>query len=74
MDLENSFLIAITSVARVSELQVLDSHPDLLRVHWFKVMLRLNPAFLPKVANVEYLNRELELEVFFPHPWGKSFT
>ena len=43
-----AFLLAITSTARVSELQALDSHPDLYRVVKSCAILRLNPAFIPK--------------------------
>ena len=69
---KTAFLLAITSAARVSELQALDSHPDLLRVHRYKATLRLNPAFLPKVTNVDYLNREIELEAFYPDPRDRT--
>ena len=61
------FLVAITSAARVSELQALDSRPELFRIHRYKATLRLNPAFTPKVPWPEYLNREIELEGFYPH-------
>ena len=36
---KTAFLVAITSAARVGELQAVESHPDLPRVHWFKVTL-----------------------------------
>ena len=51
------FLLAITSAARVSELQALDSRPELSKVHRRKASLSLNPSFLPKVPNQTYLNR-----------------
>lgn len=65
---KTAFLLAITSAARVSELQALDSHPDLSRVVKSHAILRLNPAFIPKSTVVEYLNREIELQAFFPEP------
>ncbi len=65
---KTSFLLAITSAARVSELQALDSHPDLSRVSKTHAILRLNPSFIPKTTLVEYLNREIELQAFFPDP------
>ena len=58
---KTDFLLAITSAARVSKLQALDSHPDLSRVTKSHAILRLNPAFIPKSTVVEYLNREIEL-------------
>ena len=60
------FLVAVTSAARVSELQALDCRPELLRLFSHKVVLRANPAFLPKVVNTEYLSREIELQAFLP--------
>ena len=62
------FLVAITSAARVSELQALDSRPELSRLNRYKATLRLNPAFTPKRACKEYLDREIELEAFYAHP------
>ena len=65
---KTAFLVAITSAARVSELQALDSRPELSRLHRHKATLRLNPAFMPKVPNPTYLDREIELEAFYPNP------
>lgn len=65
---KTAFLLAITSAARVSELQALDSHPDLSKIVKSHALLRLNPAFVPKSTVVEYLHREIELEAFFPNP------
>ena len=60
------FLLAITSAARVGELQALDSHEDLLTLNRYRAILHLNPAFLPKVVNVVYINRQIDLEAFHP--------
>ena len=60
------FLVAITSAARVSELQSLDCRPDLLKLFPHKEVLRANPAFLPKVVNVDYMSREIVLQAFLP--------
>ena len=60
------FLFAITSAARVSELQALDCRPPLLQLFNHKVVLRANPAFLPKVVNVDYMSREIDLHAFLP--------
>ena len=69
------FLVAILSAARVSELQALDVRPELLRIFDNKVVLRLNPAFLPKVLNQDYMLHEIELEAFSPEtPQGSHFV
>ena len=65
---KTTFLLAITSATRVSELQALDSRPELTVLHRRKAVLRLNPFFLPKTPSQEYLNRKVELEAFCYHP------
>ena len=65
---KTTFLLAISSAARVSELQALDSNPDLCRVCKSHAFLQLNSAFLPKCTIVDYLNHEIELEALFPEP------
>ena len=65
---KTAFLLAITSAARVSELQALDSNPNLCRVSRHGADLRLNPAFCPKSCNVNYLNRQIHLQSFYPEP------
>ena len=65
---KTAFLLAITSAARVSELQALDSRPELLRLSKHKAVLRLNPVFLPKVPTPDHLNREIELAAFCHKP------
>ena len=62
------FLVAITLTARVSELQALDSRPELLPCTRGRALLRLNPAFLPKVLTPDHLNRKVVLQAFHPHP------
>ena len=64
--MKTAFLLAITSAARVGELQALDSHEDLLTLNRYRATLHLNPAFLPKVVNVVYINRQIDLEAFYP--------
>ena len=61
------FLVTITSAAGVSELQALDSHPDLLRRTRGGAVLHLNPAFLPKVPTLGHLNRAVVLQAFYLH-------
>ncbi|XP_060546629.1 uncharacterized protein LOC132711500 [Pantherophis guttatus] len=47
-----SFLVAITSARRISELAALSIRQDLSVFHHDKVVLRLDPTFLPKVNSV----------------------
>ena len=68
---KTNFFLAITSVARVRELQTPDSHPGLPRRYKHKTVLRLNPFFLAKVPTQQHLNREIELEALYPHSKNK---
>ena len=65
---KSTFLVAITTAVRVGEIQALDVRPELFQVYEFHATLRLNPYFIPKSVNVEYLNHSVELEGFFPDP------
>ena len=47
------FLLAFTSVARVSELQAFDIRPELSRIRHKSVSFHTNPAFLPKVLHTQ---------------------
>lgn len=62
------FLVAVTSLRRVSELQTLTLEEPFFQVHNEKVILRTNPKFRPKVVSPFHLNQTIELPVFFPHP------
>ena len=48
-----TILLAITSVARVSELQAFDIRPELSRIRHKSVSFHTNPAFLPKVLHTQ---------------------
>lgn len=63
-----AFLIAITSLRRVGELQVLTIEESFFQVHQNKVVLLTNPKFLPKVISAFHINQSVELPVFFPQP------
>ena len=70
--LKTTFLLAVTSAARVGELQALDSNPNLCVISGDKASLRLNPAFMPKSCNVAYINRSISLQAFYPDPVNKE--
>ena len=54
------FLLAISSTARVSELQALDSSPDICKISRSHAWLSLDPTFLSRCSVVEFLNREID--------------
>ena len=62
------FLVAITSLRRVSELQALTTAEPYMQIHKDKVALRTNPHFLPKVATSFHVNQTIYLPAFFQHP------
>lgn len=63
LSVKTAFLLAITSARRVSELQALSVHGDCCR--FFQdgsgVVLRPNPAFLPKILTEFHLSQSVEL-------------
>ncbi|KAM4018570.1 uncharacterized protein ACNLHF_007867 [Anomaloglossus baeobatrachus] len=63
-----AFLVAITSLRRVSELAALSSKAPFLVFHQDKVVLRPIPEFLPKVVSSFHLNQDISLPSFCPHP------
>nr|XP_025044009.1 uncharacterized protein LOC112546943 [Pelodiscus sinensis] len=60
------FLLAITSVRRVSELGALMSEPPYTVFTKDRVILRPHPTFLPKVCTEFHLNKPIVLPTFFP--------
>lgn len=62
------FLLAITSARRVSELAALSVRKDLCVFHANTVVLRLDPAFIPKVNTWFHRSQELVLPDFCPSP------
>lgn len=62
------FLVAITSARRISELGALSCHPNLCIFHRDKVVLRMDPSFVPTVATRFHTSQELCLPSFCTHP------
>ena len=54
-------LVAITSVRRVSKLAALSCKAPYLVIHRDKVVLRLQPSFLPKVVSAFHINEDIVL-------------
>ena len=67
---KNLFLMAITSVRHVSQLQALSVHPSCLRLGEANSSISLlpNPAFLPKVLPRSFVSRPLVMDPFHPPP------
>ena len=61
---KTAFLLAITSVRRVSELHALCAVPPFTVVNPRSVLLRINPVFLPKTATQRSLQGIIDLKQF----------
>lgn len=62
-----TFLLAITSARRVSELMALAVRKDLCTFHADRMVLRLDPSFIPKVSSWFHRAQELVLPDFCPN-------
>lgn len=63
-----SFLLAITSAHRVSELATLSADPPCTLFSEQGVLLRVHPTFLPKVNSPFHINEPISLPTFYPKP------
>lgn len=63
-----AFLVAITSIRRVSELAALSCKSPFLILHKDKVVLRPVQSFLPKVVSTFHINEDVVLPSFCPSP------
>lgn len=61
VQLKSIFLVAITSVRRISELGELSCLPNFCTFHKDKVVLRLDPSFVPKVSSRFHIIQEISL-------------
>ena len=66
------FLVAITSAARVCELQALDSSQDMLILRRGLAIMIPNRAFIPKVPTAQNVNRKIRLSAFYPNPQNRE--
>ncbi|XP_070591654.1 uncharacterized protein [Erythrolamprus reginae] len=64
LSLKTIFLVAVTSARRVSELSALSVRPDLCTFYPDRVVLRLDPTFVPKVNTHFHRAQELILPDF----------
>lgn len=68
LTLKVTFLLAITSDRRVSELTALSVRKDLCIFYSDRMVIRLDPTFLPKVNSWFHRAQELVLPDFCPNP------
>lgn len=68
LSLKVAFLIAITSARRISELAALSVRGDLCTFFEDRVVLRLDPSFIPKVNSWFHRSQEIVLPDFCPNP------
>lgn len=72
LSLKTALLLALASAKRVSDIHALSVNPTCMRFFMgdSKVLLRPNPAFVPKVFNPAIPNRPIELSAFYPPPFS----
>lgn len=68
LTLKMAFLIAVTSASRISELTALSVRQDLFIFHPNRVMLHLDPIFVPKINIWFHRAQEVILPGFCPNP------
>ncbi len=74
LTLKTAFLLAVSSVKRVSEIHAFSVHPACLRLgeEGSSITLLPNPSFLPKVLPRSFVSRPLVLEPFHPPPHNSA--
>ncbi|XP_074872927.1 uncharacterized protein LOC142024640 isoform X2 [Carettochelys insculpta] len=72
LTLKTTFLLAITSARKVSELAAIMAMPPCTVFSKEVVILRLHPAFLPKVSSEFHVNEPIVLPSFYPKPHSSS--
>lgn len=68
LTLKTLFLIALVSARRVSELRALSVHRELCIFREDSVVLRPDPAFIPKVNSIFHRSQDIVLPSFCPDP------
>ncbi|XP_077138947.1 uncharacterized protein LOC143804593 [Ranitomeya variabilis] len=65
---KTAFLVAITTAKRVGEIQALSIKDPYLQVREDHIILKLDPAFVPKVASFKNRDQEIILPSFCDNP------
>ena len=74
LSLKVAFLLAVTSAKRIGGLHALSVHADCFYVKpdGAGIVLRPNPAFVPKILSAQNLNQVIALDPFHPPPFGSE--
>ena len=72
LSFKTALLLALASAKRVSDIHALSVNPSCMQFLMgdSKVLLKPNPAFVPKVFNPALSYRPIELSAFHPPPFG----
>lgn len=72
LSFKTALLLALTTANRVSELHALSVHLACMQFasDAYKVALKMNPAFDPKVRETSGTNKGVKLLAFFPLPFS----
>ncbi|CAJ0933010.1 unnamed protein product, partial [Ranitomeya imitator] len=65
---KTAFLVAITTAKRVGEIQALSIKDPYLQVREDHIILKLDPAFIPKIASAKNRDQEIILPSFCENP------
>ncbi|XP_069607104.1 uncharacterized protein [Ranitomeya imitator] len=65
---KTTFLVAITTARRVGELQALSINEPYMKILQDRLILRLDPSFLPKVVSDFHKSQEIILPSFYQEP------
>ncbi|XP_078522268.1 uncharacterized protein LOC144791469 [Lissotriton helveticus] len=68
LTMKTAFLVAITSLRRVSELQALTLQEPYIQIHSDRVVMRTDPHFMPKVVSRFHMNQSIQIPSFFQNP------
>ncbi|XP_077340446.1 uncharacterized protein LOC143984042 [Lithobates pipiens] len=72
LTLKTVFLVAVTTARRVSEMEALSVRAPFCVIFPDRIVLKTDPAFLPKVASSFHRSQEIVLPSFCPNPSGEK--
>ncbi|XP_077343459.1 uncharacterized protein LOC143988068 [Lithobates pipiens] len=72
LTLKTVFLVAVTTARRVSEMEALSVRAPFCVILPDRIVLKTDPAFLPKVASSFHRSQEIVLPSFCPNPSGEK--
>ncbi|XP_073429908.1 uncharacterized protein [Dendrobates tinctorius] len=72
LSLKTILLVALTSARRVSDIQALSALPPFIKIMEDRIILKPDPAYLPKVATHFHRSQEVVLPSFCPNPTNRG--